>query len=462
MPSKKASKKPSAKAKSSKTSNTKSKNLPRTKRTVRPKRVPARYQDSPNTNEETDNTHSDVPSDDQNKTSNNNNTTSKISSAESQESSLHLVLDKLHSLEKKLSHSSHSHNHTYSKRSRSQSTDSSSTGNDSPIKSYNHSSHKHNHKRNYLPSTDTEYSDQEQSTTHYSRPRKRKITKTSRHHHSASVGNSSQFHHTTRKYLSSSSNTSESESDYPNNDRPIPSYGSIVGQNIPQKLRRKILQDKFVEISQLLPQTSTNQSDEFIFKPSKDKGAKLVKNKKRTDISFSQWMEGFDIFIAVYIDSAHKLSSLQKLIRSLLTYKKEIATLYRMGYDWASFDRHFRKDREVNPCSWATVRHDLHMLYSGSKKHTFRSQPTDPNTNKIKSIQTRDGNTIPAGYCIEFHTRDSRCSKGLECSFQHKCPKCRARHPIYRACQTSKPQTTDSPSTNSTRQQNPRTTTAKH
>jgi len=244
---------------------------------------------------------------------------------------------------------------------------------------------------------------------------------------------------TTTTDNSTSSSDSYSDDHHKQYDRPIASFGPIVGQNVAAKLRKKILKNKFVEMSELLVRTAPNFTDEFILKLGKDSTTKFVKNKPKFDIPFPIWSEGFDIFIAVILDQAHTTSAMKNLVQSLLTYKKEITTIHKMGGDWAGFDRHFRMDRETNKCPWATIRHDLHLQYVNTKRQPFHSpgaqrQQTQQKTPGVQNIKTREGISIPHGFCVDFHSKVGQCTRGTNCFFKHKCPRCSNRHPVYRSC----------------------------
>ena len=248
--------------------------------------------------------------------------------------------------------------------------------------------------------------------------------------------------------------SSESDDDFHHYDKPITSFGSIIGDGLQQKLRIKILSDRFIEMATLLPQYRTHDPEEYIMKPGRNSMATFVRNKPNPNINISKWNEAFDIYIAVYIENAHSHSDMLKLTRSLLTYKKEINNMAKLGYDWAGYDRHFRSDRQATPFPWSTTRHDLILEYQNTRRNfrTFSTPYQSRPSGTKKSLRTKDGNQIPFGYCMAFHTRNTRCETE-NCSFQHGCPRCQAKHPVYRPCNTTpRPKTKDDNSEKNRRQ----------
>ena len=236
------------------------------------------------------------------------------------------------------------------------------------------------------------------------------------------------------------SDLSEHDTDFEDYDHPKTSFGSIVGLTVDDKIKKRILADKFVEMSELLPNFKSNKSDDYLtITKDKDHAPKFLKHRPKTDINFGQWCEAFSSHIAIYMEKAKTRNGIIKLTRSMLTYQRMITELKRKNYDWAAYDRHFRTDREKTKDSWATTRQDLLTTYQNgplNSKQPFRPQRShnEDNSNRnAQQIKTRDGNTIPAGYCMAFHTKGQRCEK-KPCQYEHRCPKCKGRHPIFNPC----------------------------
>ena len=224
-------------------------------------------------------------------------------------------------------------------------------------------------------------------------------------------------------------------------DRPLVTFGSAIGSTISTKVRNKILSNKFIEMHELLPNFHT-LSNEFTIRPGKH-GAQFVLAQPKLVVSFSQWCEGFDVFISIFIEQATSTTSAIKLTKALLTYKKQVTALYKQGYDGAGYDRHFRQEREHQPMSWSTLQADLQLQYAHmprsntSRPSNFRPPTPRPATqpsSTTRVMRTPDGHTIPHGHCLSFHSHNERCDRGPQCPYAHKCPKCPIRHPVYRPC----------------------------
>ena len=238
-------------------------------------------------------------------------------------------------------------------------------------------------------------------------------------------------------------------------DRPVISFGAVVGEHVSHKIRRKILSNKFIEMAHLLPQVHTSSNNEYILKCGQGNSATFVKSKPKKDLNIQQWSEAFDIFIAVYTKKYRSASSIQRTVAALLSYRKHINDMQKAAYDWAGYDRHFRMERQYKRCSWSCIRHDLYMQYS-MNRHSFRAPQQStrfPKTSKAQQLRTKDGTQIPLGFCVAFHSWNTHCEAGNSCAYQHKCPRCQARHPIYLPC-NSNPSKNNKPqqSTNSTPQ----------
>jgi hypothetical protein len=251
---------------------------------------------------------------------------------------------------------------------------------------------------------------------------------------------------------SSSSSSDSSDTDFEDYDRPQISFGQVTGSTVTEKLKQKIITNKFIEMAELLPDFKTTKSEEYSIQKSKDHTPRFVKARPKYDIRFGSWCEAFKIYTAVYLEKGKTRRTVLKLARSLLTYSSTITSLQRRNYDWAAYDRHFRSDRESSRESWATTKHDLLLLYR-QDNNSFRSnrdnnaQPTNKKSGfktgrqgqgsmGTKQNTTKDGNTIPYGYCLAYHTRGRRCERS-ECSFTHQSPCCKGKqiqHPIYAPC----------------------------
>ena len=101
--------------------------------------------------------------------------------------------------------------------------------------------------------------------------------------------------------------------------------------------------------------------------------AKLYKKHYKQDLPFSSWLEGFDIFIAIYVETAKSSTQYVQLTQELLTYKQIVSNFFKNNHDWNGYDRHFRLERENTSFPWSQLRPDLHPQYAvNSTKEQFR------------------------------------------------------------------------------------------
>ena len=253
--------------------------------------------------------------------------------------------------------------------------------------------------------------------------------------------------------------------DFEDYDQPKTSFGAIVGSTVREKLKIRILGDKFIEMAELLPnfRSLNPTTEELTIQKDKHHTAKLLRSRPKYDINFGQWCEAFTIYTAVYVERAKTRSGMLKLILSMLTYSRKMADMKRRQYDWAAYDRHFRFDREMNKDSWATTRQDLLNTYQNCSQDSFRANkkpdnrnsnhPNQQRTNNSSTSQPKDSATIPSGYCISFHSRNQRCTT-VDCNYIHRCPICKGRHPVFR-CPNSRQTNTNHKQSDDTKQHTP-------
>ena len=241
---------------------------------------------------------------------------------------------------------------------------------DEQVSSHDKKRPKKKSQKSHGTSTTDSSSDDEPRTNNPRGKRKRKSKKARKSHRHARRPISSESSASSSSSLSSSSSSnrecsdssgSDSDSSDPNNDyRPIDSFGMLLGHNVSDKLKRKIIENKYVEFSRLIPEQSlTLDSGQGQVQEGKDRNLKLVKPKVKSIHNITQWSEAWETYLAVYTSVKQN----RKHIQAMLTYARDVRTMAKLSYDWLAYDRQFRSDREKTKCSWATVRHDLHLIF---------------------------------------------------------------------------------------------------
>lgn len=188
--------------------------------------------------------------------------------------------------------------------------------------------------------------------------------------------------------------------------------GLKIGDQLPQCIKQKIQDNKFVEFASILNPDYDHQYNVTFSKIESRPHLQLTPNSTKY-ITAENWTRAFDIFMAVYVQKY------PEQLQDLLTYGYTIKSMMQNGQDWNNYDRQFRIAREHSNCSWSSVRVDLLI--------------TD--MNKYKQSQRRDfrgdfREQIPAGWCYKFHSKSKFC-QNRDCNFSHKCPKCDKFHPLY-------------------------------
>ena len=223
------------------------------------------------------------------------------------------------------------------------------------------------------------------------RQRKRKTTPTS----DSSLPSSSSEYDSECDSDSESSSESESHSDRDEQNRPLTSFGTLVGGNISQKLKKKIVTHKFVDLHLLLPNHDVDNTESYTMSMSRGKkpNVKFEKPQPKPINNYYQWSEAWETYMAVY--TSYKPH--QGEIRAMLTYARDLRNMARSNYNWLGYDRHFRLDREQSHCNWAVVRHDLHLIYKNND--SFRKSDRGiTGTNTSTHLTTPTGHAVPKGY----------------------------------------------------------------
>jgi hypothetical protein len=203
--------------------------------------------------------------------------------------------------------------------------------------------------------------------------------------------------------------------------RPVQYLSSIIGASVNQRLRHTIESNVYFEFSELLPMYREHKQEDLILVIDKNNTPVFKKPKQSDYMSFSEWQEAFDIFVSIKVEFA-PLQEVVSLIKDLLTYKRSICNMKSMGYQWANYDRHFRKELENHYCSWATNKPDLLMLYSKPSPTTDTSYAKQ---NKVTKVN---------GWCRAFNS-DKGCTRQY-CRYSHFCSSCGKPHSV-RFCKQS-------------------------
>ena len=226
------------------------------------------------------------------------------------------------------------------------------------------------------------------------------------------------------------------------------------------QLRQKIISDKYVEMYDLLPYADLKKNNLVL----KQVGGfvKQFQEETKKFVTIEQWNEAFEIYMSAYHATASTRERGHTLLLEMLTYKRDINNLAKQNLAWYDYDRMFRKDRSVNPSTFAFshLRHDLlaHLTISKMARMN-RQNKVQPSSQNSHNSQNQSHNQqphrqpfrqtgfdrrqpssgkpvperIPRGYCIPYHSENLHCKsdKG-KCTYNHACHKCLGDHPAYK------------------------------
>lgn len=206
---------------------------------------------------------------------------------------------------------------------------------------------------------------------------------------------------------------------------PCIAFGSQIGINIPNNIRKRIKNNDYIDFLDLIPNWDPRHEDEHLSLQLDTNNAPVfVKKVAKKTMTYFQWSAAFDIFIIIYLQE-HKsitITDQTNLIRELFTYRKHIGEILKQDGDWLSYDKHFRSEIKDRGDSWSTVRFDLQMFYNINKK----TEPTKP----VVFQKSRSNANFTKGHCVLYNSRSERCENN-NCIYKHICQKCDGPHPVF-------------------------------
>ena len=206
----------------------------------------------------------------------------------------------------------------------------------------------------------------------------------------------------------------------------IVSGGLPLGWSLDQATKDKIMNDQYIDLSDLLEQ-GNQQNYAVSIDPESGAAFIFTKNKKAIR-NIKEWDRAFATYMSVYLQKPDNLRHWAHLI----TYSNEIKSMADDGLNFLDYDETFRKERAgmSTPWDWNVFRQDLFNRihrkalayktnFNTNRKLVFESKNTGSNIPKV-----------PMGYCFDYHTAGKRCNR-LNCSFKHTCTCGRGQHTMY-------------------------------
>lgn len=197
-----------------------------------------------------------------------------------------------------------------------------------------------------------------------------------------------------------------------------------LGVHVSPKLKDRIFNDKFVELSALLPQATGASSDE----EEEEHRTGGQRSKKALKLNIGDFMEAFHILIAIRVE---------KFPQDAAGMLKHIATVQGLNKlfgteSWQFYDRQFRLAKQhAKNMAWGAPDTEIYMQAVGvGYKQKMTKQPF-----RGQSSQAKPGNSLRPNTCWAFQ-QSGRCKPSCRFASTHCCYKCRGPHPTSE-CGTS-------------------------
>ena len=190
---------------------------------------------------------------------------------------------------------------------------------------------------------------------------------------------------------------------------------SVIGNGVDEVLKKKVADGKFIEMSEFLPWFAGKNKTQLNISVNPISGENtLVAQKPRFKLSITQWLEAFDVFIAVKAD----LNCSASIIKGLLQYRRNISQFSANSLiDWAGYDRHFRSvAAQAGIVVWDQVDNNLLLEYGGLRA---MSAPSVAKTEPSSSTKT-------FYHCYRYNS-EGKCPN-FRCRYPHICSYCKGNH----------------------------------
>ena len=206
----------------------------------------------------------------------------------------------------------------------------------------------------------------------------------------------------------------------------IVSGGLPLGWALEQATKDKIMNDQYIDLSDLLEQ---GNQQHYAVSIDPESGASFIFTKNKKAIrNIKEWDKAFATYMSVYLQKPDNIRHWAHLI----TYSNEIKSMADDGLNFLDYDETFREERAGmhTPWDWNVFRQDLFNRIH-RKALAYK---TNFNTNRKLGFDTKSTGSnipkVPMGYCFDYHTIGKRCNR-LNCSFKHTCSCGRGQHTMY-------------------------------
>lgn len=200
--------------------------------------------------------------------------------------------------------------------------------------------------------------------------------------------------------------------------------GIPLGSHVPLKIKEKIWNNDFIDIGSLLPKNINIETWSVTFSSNEVTVNTKQNNTKQKHInSFTDWIEAFNIFMAIFIQ---RFPDQAPFMLKYISIIKEIHDL--RGLDACLFyDETFRTLRKEHQQQWQVVIDDIY------RRAMFIRFPQVHNNKRHVNYQhgKRQNQSFlgqGSGTCHIFSKYESCTRK--HCPYPHVCRNCRGPHPV--------------------------------
>ena len=200
------------------------------------------------------------------------------------------------------------------------------------------------------------------------------------------------------------------------------SYGLSLSALVPEKIKEKIWDKKYVEMAQLYQiQTRGEVKHDFSVYISNQGPSTLVKvQPKQTqgqELSINQWLTAFNCYMDIYVQKFPDETS------GLLAYMNLVRDLDRLcgTQSFNYYDRSFRAHRQSQALPWGQMQTEIW------NKAILLSLTNHPNQAASRSSVVSSFKSGNQKFCFAYNSTQG-CTR-RPCRFNHSCSFCYKKHP---------------------------------
>ena len=207
------------------------------------------------------------------------------------------------------------------------------------------------------------------------------------------------------------------------------SIHDMVEEHVPLKIKKKIWDGTFIELSILLKSQREMEETEGDLKCKKGR-LYIEKQSSGVELSINDWTSACMMYMSVYIEKYRTRA------QELLKYMQDIRLAVSRSENWAVSDEQFRLKIEQNPnLSWGNI-HGEHSYQTGQQQ-TYVQRIYTKNKMQLSSNKVNPQNNIKpranqqsvnsSMYC-RYYNNGNACPYFPRCRFKHVCELCDGRH----------------------------------